>query len=557
MTAAIRHIQHLQRYRQIIRSLIRHGFGGLIDQLGLLPVLSLPHRLLRRTEAGPPLTAPEHLRLALEELGPIFIKLGQILSTRPDVMPPTYIRELSKLQDIVPPSPWQAVKARIETELGAPVEKLFASFEVEPLATASLAQVHGANLFGGEEVVVKVQRPAIEKLVEADLEILLDLAQLLQSRTPLGDLYDLPEIAEEFAYTLRNEMDFHREGHNADRFRRNFAGEPALYIPEVYWNYTSRRVLTLERIHGIKIDDIGALDAAEVDRHQVALNAARIIIKEVLEDGFFHADPHPGNFFVMDGAVIGAMDFGMVGHLSRRTREELIHLYIAAIGLDSTRIVDQLIRMGTAGRRVDRERLGRDLGRLLTKYYGLPLREIRARELVEEVTPIAFRHHLHLPSELWLLAKTLAMMEGVGLKLAPDFDIFEVSQPYIRRFVRQMASPRTWSRRLARSAHDWGELLAWLPQRAPQLLEQAQRGQLELVLNLKGMKWTTTRLDRIANRLAISILVAAFIISLAILAPLVAGSGQKMVFRLVMAGFLTAAGLGLVLLVSIWRAGRR
>jgi ubiquinone biosynthesis protein len=427
--------KHLKRYREIVQVLARHGFGNLIDQLELVPYLSLPRRLFRSVTPGPPLTAPERMRLAIEELGPTFIKFGQIMSTRPDLIPPPYIAQLVRLQDTVPPAPWEAVREQLELELDGSLDELFASFDVEPMAAASLAQVHQATLPGGEEVVVKVQRPDIEETIEVDLEILFDLARLIQERTPLGRIYDFVEIGEDFAFNLRNEMDYRREGHNADRFRRNFADEPALYIPKVYWDYTTQRVLTLERISGIKIGDIAALDAAGVDRSQVAKSAARIIIKEVLEDGFFHADPHPGNFFVMDEAVIGAMDFGMVGHLDQRDRANLARLYIVSVQLDTEGIIEQLIRMGAASRDVDRPGLQRDIGRLLNRYHGLPLKEIRAREVVEEVRPVAFRHRLRLPSRLWLLGKTLAMMEGVGLQLDPDFDIFVVSQPYVKASI--------------------------------------------------------------------------------------------------------------------------
>ena len=552
-----RHLKHLRRYREIARILIRHGFGGVVEQLGLLPLLSLPRRLLHRGPVGPPLSPPEHVRLAIEELGPTFIKLGQILSTRPDLIPPAYIHELAKLQDTVPPADWEGVKARVETELEGTLEELFASFDVEPLAAASLAQVHAATLPSGEDVVVKVQRPGIEKVISVDLEILFDLARLVQERTVLGELYDLPGIAEEFAFTLRAEMDYRREGRNADRFRRNFADEPALYIPQVYWDYTTGRVLVLERIRGIKIDDIEALDAAGVDCHQVTENAARVIIKEVFEDGFFHADPHPGNFFVMDGAVIGAMDFGMVGRVSPALRNDLVRLYVVAIGMDSEEIVEQLIRMGAASHHVDRAGLKRDMERLLNKYHGLPLQEIRALEVVEEIMPIAFRHHLRLPSDLWLLGKTLGMMEGVALKLAPGFNVFAFSEPYVRRFAWQMASPRLWGRRLLRGVGDWQELFTTLPRRAPRILDRLEQGELEFILSLKETDQAISRLDRIANRLAITILIAALTVSLALLMPLVAAEGRGFAFWLVVTGFAVAALLGFMLLLSMWRAGRR
>jgi ubiquinone biosynthesis protein len=545
------------RYREIVQVLAKHGFGNLIDQLELVPYLSLPRRLFRGAMAGPPLTAPERMRLAIEELGPTFIKFGQIISTRPDLIPPRYIAQLVKLQDTVPPDPWEAVREQLERGLDGSLDELFSSFEAEPVAAASLAQVHRAILPSGEEVVIKVQRPGIERTIEVDLEILFDLAHLIQERTPLGEIYDLVEIAEEFAFTLRNEMDYRREGHNADRFRRNFADETALYLPKVYWDYTTQRVLTLERISGIRIDDVASMDAAGVDRRQVAKNAARIIIKEVLEDGFFHADPHPGNFFVMDEAVIGAMDFGMVGYLDQRDRENLVRLYIVSVQLDTEGIVEQLIRMGAASRDVDRPGLQRDISRLLNRYHGLPLKEIRAREVIEAVMTVAFRYHLRLPSRLWLLGKTLAMMEGVGLQLDPDFDIFVVSQPYVRKFLWQTVSPQTWGKRLLKSGQDWGELLAELPRRVPRLVDQLEEGDLQLTLRIREIEALLVRLDRVGNRLAISVLLAAFIVSLALLMPSFLGGRPGWIFWLITLGFVAVSFLGLWLLLSIWRSGRR
>ncbi len=550
----IRGVRHLRRFQQIAQVLARHGFGELLDLLGAAPVSPLARVLRRRPVLGP----PQRLRMALEELGPTFIKLGQVLSTRPDLLPPAYVAELAKLQDTVPPAPWEPVRALLEAELGAPPEEVFATLSPEPIAAASLAQVHAATLPDGSEVVVKIQRPNVEETVNVDLDILADGARLLQTRTPLGELYDLPGIVEEFAATLRGELDFYREGHNADRFRANFADEPYLYIPKVYWEYTTRRVLVMERIRGIKIDDIAALDAAGYDRYRIGLHAARMVIKEVLEDGFFHADPHPGNFFVMPGEVIGAMDFGMVGYLSRRTRTDLVRLYIAMVQLDEEAVVDQLVRMGAVGGAVDRIGLQHDIGRFLRKYAGLPLKAIRARDVMEEAMPIAFRYHLRLPSELWLLGKTLAMMEGVGLKLVPDFDMFAVSRPYVQRFMREMASPRAWMPSLVRGMGDWVQLLDMLPRTGMQLLARAERGELEVSLRHQELGRALVYLDRLANRLALSILLAALIVGLALLVPAfhLAERGG-LITALVILGFALASVVGLWLILSILRSGRR
>ena len=557
LRSPIRSVRHLQRYREIAQVLIRHGLGELVDLLELRPYLTLPRRLLsrRRRQESPPLGVPKRLRMTLEELGPTFIKLGQALSTRPDLIPPAYVIELTKLQDTVPPEPWESVKELIESELEAPLEGFFTTFDPEPIAAASLAQVHAATLPDGVEVVVKAQRPGIEKTIRTDLEILQDLAKLLQNRTPLGEFYDLPEIAREFAATLRAELDFYREGHNADRFRANFADERYLYIPEVHWDFTTSRVLVLERISGIKVNNLDALEASGYDRHRIATHAARMVIKEVLEDGFFHADPHPGNFVVMPGEVIGAMDFGMVGHISRRTQNDLTRLYVAVVQMDEQDLVDQLVRMRVVGNDVDRARLRQDLSRLIHKYHGLPLEAIRAQDVMQDATPIAFRHHLRVPSELWLLGKTLAMMEGVGLKLDPDFDFVDFSRPYVRRFVWQMALPQNLGPTLLKGAAEWRDLVDILPQAGFQLLTQVTRGDLEVTLTHRDLDQALARLDRSASRISLSMLLAALIVGLALLIPAFGLAKQMgLATVLVIAGFTVASLLGLWLAFSIWRS---
>ncbi len=547
-----RTIRHLRRYREITAAFVRHGFGFLFDQLGpqwqsLRQVLRLP---IRRSVSTLPEDLAIHFRLALEELGPTFVKFGQILSTRPDLLPLAYIAELSKLQDAVPPEPWEAIRDLLTQELGREPEKVFATIDPQPMAAASLAQVHAATLPGGQEVVIKVQRPGITTMIDTDLEILSFLAVRAQA-TPLGKVYDFASIADEFAFTLRNELDYHREGRNADRFRENFAGEPHLYIPQVYWDFSTRRVLVLERIHGIKINDIPALEAAGYDRHQVALHSARIIIKETLEDGFFHADPHPGNYNVLPGEVIGAMDFGMVGYLRNRERLDLIRFYLFAVALDADGIVEQLVRIGAVGAEFDRIGLARDISRLLNRFYALPLKDIRASEVIEEIMPVAFRYHLRLPRELWLLGKTLTMMEGVGLLLDPEFDMFEVAQPFIKRLTLHLVMPNEgWGRAVLLDGANWGELFKRLPRVGSLMLERLERNEL-FQLNIKGADRIMGRLDRLATRLTLSVLVAALIIGLAMLVPLTAPG--SLIQWVIVIGFISAVGLVVWLFISILR----
>ncbi|MCI0527960.1 MAG: AarF/UbiB family protein, partial [Nitrospira sp.] len=324
-----RQTRHLRRYREIVGILARHGLGWLVVQLGLGDLIPFHRGLLGHTRRQEPYTQPEHIRIALEDLGTTFTKLGQILSTRPDLVPPDYITQFSKLQDNAPPVPYSQVAEVIQRELGAPPEEIFKSFDVQPRASASIGQVHMACLPNDTLVVVKVQRPGVEAQVEEDLEVLADLANLAAQRTTLGEYLDIEGWMEEFAFTLHNELDYTQEGQNADRFRRNFAGEPTLHVPRIYWEYTTQRVLTMEEIQGIKISDLTALEAAGLDRHHIAENSARIMLTMVFEHGFFHADPHPGNFFVLPGGGIGLIDYGMVGRLDTSLREALARLFLA------------------------------------------------------------------------------------------------------------------------------------------------------------------------------------------------------------------------------------
>jgi len=508
--------RHLRRYQEITSVFLKHGFGYVLDQLNIkgYPLWHL-FLIKPKTSNNHMEDLAVHFRLALEELGPTFIKFGQILSTRPDLLPSVFIAELSKLQDTVPPEPWEKIQEFLVKEFGYDLDEVFTDFDPIPLASASLGQVHAAKLKDNREVVVKVQRPDILPLINVDLEILASLATKAQ-KTELGKIYDFITIADDFAFILRNELNYLREGKNADRFRQSFAGETHLYIPKVFWEYTTKHVLVLERIRGIKINDISALYSAGYDCHKIALHSARIIIKEVLEDGFFHADPHPGNFFVMPDEVIGAMDFGMVGNLKEKDRLNLIRLYLVAVELDSEAIVDQLIKMGAANVQIDRVALERDIDRLLKKYYGLPLKDIRAREVIEEITPIAFRHHLHLPSDFWLLGKTLTMMEGVGLQLDPNFDIFEVSKPYVQRLMWHLLLPNhNTIRSLLLYGADLQEMIGRFPQVGNRLFEFISEDQYKPENHYKNDKFYKEILA--IEKLSQSILISCLIVSLSIL----------------------------------------
>lgn len=537
----------------------RHGFGAIIAELGLESTLSLPLRLLRRE---PPTvtrrSAAIHLRLALEELGPTFIKIGQIASTRPEILPRAYIDELSKLQDDVPPSPWEEVQPLIERELNAPIEEVFLAFDPIPLASASLAMVYVALLPDHTQVIVKIQRPNIEKVIETDLAIIRDVARQAAERIPSTRVYDPVGLSDEFAVALRAELDYEREGRNADRFRENFASEAYLFIPKVYWEHTTRCMIVQERIEGIKVVDIERLDAEGYDRDLIARHAARFMIKEVLEDGFFHADPHPGNIFILPGDIIGLMDFGTVGYLDDADRAKLIRLYAAIIRFDVEAIVEQLIHMRIAGPSVDEIGLQRDLRRLLRKYYGLPLKQIAVDQLLGEIQPIIYEHHLQIPSDYWLLMKTLVVMEGVGKKLAPDFDIFAVSRPYVSRFLIRLIMPTSWGPGLLRDLGGWFDLITGFPRQSRRILGQLERGDLELRVDVPAIYDSTRQMNRMTNRIILANLVGALTIGLALLIPSLDLTWPwNLPTWLIIIGFLLIVTLALWLIWSILRSNRR
>lgn len=549
--------RYLRRYRQIVEILADYGFGAVLAQMGLSDRLNIPRRWRRRDIPIDAMTNPRRLRRAMEDLGPTFIKFGQILSTRSDVMPPDYLEELSYLQDEVPPVSWDEARQVVETELGAPIEDLFAQVDPVPIASASLAQVHVARLIGGQEVVVKIQRPNIEKTVNLDLDIIYDLAQTAQQRISAASRFEVGNLAEEFASALRTEMDFQREAWNADRVRKNFEDERHLYVPKIYWDYSTKRMLVMERLKGIKIDDLEALKAAGYDPQRLSRYAADFALKEVLIDGFFHADPHPGNMLIMPGEVIGVMDFGTVGRLDNKDRANLARLFIAAVQLDAEAIVDQLQRMGVADYRVDRMGLERDLKRILTRYYGLPIYQIDAQEISKAVQPILYEYKLNIPTDYYLLMKTVIMMQGVGLKLDPDFDIFEASQPYIGKLFRSMWMPSAWGPDVVRLALDWKDFASILPRKTSRILDQVERGQLTVQAELPQLESTLNTIDRLINRIIFSVLVAALLVALALLLPRLDYAWPwGLVTWIIVMGFFVLLFLALRLAWSVFRSGR-
>ena len=498
------------RQRQIAEVLARYGLDYLANVVGLERLIAR-ERALRQREPRDTHTPPEDLRLALEELGPTFIKLGQLLSTRADLLPTEYRDELAKLQDAAPAVPTDVVKDTIEAELHASVEAAFASFHAEPLACASIGQAHLATLQDGTEVVVKVRRPNVVEEMDQDFEIIRNFAARASRHSKAAARYDLVGLADEFVQTLQAQLDYLQEARNAEHFAANFEGDPSVQIPRVFWDLTTSRVITLERIRGMKVTDSAALDQAGLDRHDLAQRAAQIVAKMVFEDGSFHADPHPGNFFIEPGGLVGIVDFGMVGTIDDPLREQLSRLLTGFLRQDPDRLTDAVLALGTSTEPVDRGRLREDLAGLLTQYYGRSIGEISLRSALGDVLGIVRRHGLGLPRDLALLLTVLLIAEGLVAVLDPDFRFAEALAPYARRQLLAQLTPASLRRRVEQFGTDLAELAVDFPGRLDRLLRSVESGGLEVRLRTDELEALLARAERVGNRVAASVLAAALI----------------------------------------------
>ncbi|MBM7502809.1 ABC1 kinase family protein [Agromyces aurantiacus] len=509
MSVGAAETRHTARYREIATVLRRHSFGFLA---GLVAGGRInPFRRNGSEPAGEAEASPEHVRRALEELGPTFIKFGQLLSTRPDLVPPAFADELAKLQDAAPPVPTEQIRAVIRRELGAEPEELFATFEDAPLASASIGQAHTATLHDGTPVVVKVRRPGAVAQVQEDLEILRNLAVRASRTWSIARDYDAPGIAEEFAQTLRAELDYLQEGRNAERFAADFDDDPDLVIPRVFWEYTTSRVLTLERMSGMNVGDSAALDAAGVDRKRIARKGADIVLKMTFEDRFFHADLHPGNLFIHADGTIALIDFGMVGVIGEELRGYLSGLFVSLVRSDADLLGASLVAMSPGSGGVDREALRDDLAVFLSRYRLHSLRETPFARMIAELFAILRIHRLRLPREMALLFKALLLIESLALKLDPEFRLGESLEPYAQRLARERLSAAALARRIARATADLGELALDMPGALRRLLDHAESGGVQVHLRAAELEPLMGRAERIGNRLVAGMITAALI----------------------------------------------
>ncbi len=553
-----RRLRQINRYRDIVTTFTRHGFGFLVEELGLHHMLPVPRRF-RKEESREPKPAGMRLRLAFEELGPTFIKFGQLLSTRPDVVPEDFIRELDKLQDRVESFTFQEAREIIENELSDSLENLFAWVEQEPVAAASIGQVHKARLKDGREVVIKVQRPGVTALVETDLEILSDIVSLAGQRFDFVTDYNLKEIVNEFSLSIRKELNYTMEARSAEKFSSIFQKDEDIYIPQVYWEYTTKRVITMERIEGVHLNDLKAIQEAGYDRQKIARRLTESFLEQVLIEGFFHGDPHPGNFLILPGEVIGFTDFGIAGQLTPELKDRFASLMLALIHQDVDRVVKNIMKIGLIPDDVNINRLKRDVMIVRDKYYHLPLKEISFGEAIEDFFDIAYRHKIQIPSELTLLGKTFLTLEGVVSTLDPEISVVEIAEPFGAKMTKEKMRPSNIWETITSSLLEYGEMMIELPGEVREFVRVLKRGKGRLEIQVPQLEATLKKLDRISNRLSFSIVLLAFSIIMTGLVIAASLQGQHVIFWQVPAvevGFGIAFVMFLWMLYSIFRSGR-
>ena len=555
---SLKAFRKIGRYRFVIATLVKYGFGNVIDRLRVEFLFKIGKRFVPRSGKRIVLkkTLAERLRLAMEELGPTFIKLGQILSLRPDIIPEDFAKEFRKLQDEVPPFPASEAKEIVQSNLKSPPDKLFESFSDAPLAAASIAQVHSAVTRNGERVAVKIQRPGIRNIIETDLAILHDLATLAENRVSVLEIYHPVRLVEEFSKNIRRELDFYREGRNVELFKKNFHGDGTVYIPRVYWEYTTASVLTIELIDGIKVSDKEKLEKAGFDLKAISVNGANLLLKQVFDHGFFHADPHPGNIFIIDNNVIVPLDYGLVGYVEEEMKERIGNAFLALANKDVGRLIRSFIDMGVIEHTEDLVDIRTDLQDFINNYYNVPLDQIELGKTLIELISIIRKYHMRIPADFAMMTKALITVEGLGRELYPDFEMMSIAQPFIRRLLTKKFDPKKNIENLLEAGYDFNKLFRVMPSELASIVSKLNRGMITMKMEHKGAEKYISELDRSGNRLALSVVIAAILIGSSLIVNLRVGPfifGFP-VFSFV--GFIFSGILGLWLVIAIMRSGR-
>lgn len=550
--------RNLNRYRQILGVFIKYGFGDLVDTLKIDEYIEIGLSMIQRhrRERVEKSSRAERIRMALEELGPTYIKLGQILSTRPDLIQIDLVRELAKLQDEVPPFSFEQVQKIVEKELKSPLNEVYSSFEATPLASASIGQVHRATLADGEVVAVKVQRPGIHKIIEVDLEIMLHLATLAERHIEELAFHQPVKIVEEFAKTLEKELDYTIEAINLERVAQQFLNNPTVYIPKVYRDTTTTRVLTTEYVRGIKISQVDRIDAEGYDRKLITSRGAFICLSQIFDHGFFHADPHPGNIFVLPDNVICLLDFGMVGTIDLNTREDFVELVDSVVHRDEGRAAKYLLKITSWEEKPDMRRFEKDVADFIGQHLFKPLKDIKLGKLMHEILELSAQYRLRIFPDIFLMMKALSAVETIAGSLNPDFDMVKEAAPFIRRIKLARLSPKRIHKDILQLASRLHTFLQEFPEDLLEIMRLVKRNKLVMGHEIQGFERMLNTHDQISNRLSFSIIIAALIIGSALIVisntpPLFYG-----ISLIGIIGFLAAAVMGVWLLVAILKKGR-
>ncbi len=554
-------MRDLPRLHEISSILIRHGLGDLVRRLGIGTLLERAGQVLHWGEAGtgPALEPPQRIRLALEELGPTFVKLGQVLATRVDVFPPQWIAEFEKLHSEVPPVPFEALLPELEKALGRSPFDVFRDLETRACASASIAQVHRARLQDGTPVVLKVRRPGIRQKVEADLRILTYLAGLIEAELSEARRYQPVQIAAQFVRSMERELDLSVEARNMERFAKNFARHPYVVIPRVYWEWTSETLNVQERIEGVPATQLAAVEAAGLDKRVLAARGAEAVLRMILIDGFFHADPHPGNVFYLPGNRIVIIDCGMVGRLTPPRRNQVVDLLAGLARMDEEPMLEVLLDWA-GDAYVDEAKLAADINELVFNYEDMPLKDIRIGAVLRQFAGIIRDHSIVMPADLALMFKALITLEGLGRQYDPDFHIVDHLTPLLRRALAQRLRPAELLRRDRHSLADFVTVMGSVPRDLARLIREARRGKTRVDLDLKRLDDFGQQLDRTLDRVTMGIMTASLVIGSSIVMTVTSGPrvlGLPLFTVLGVLGYVIAFFNSVWIIVGIWRSGRR
>ncbi|MCO5170164.1 MAG: AarF/UbiB family protein [Planctomycetes bacterium] len=553
-------IRSLQRFPQILGVLFKYGFGDVVARIGLDSILhDLKRRLFPTSDPRfEQLTSEERVRLMLEELGPTFIKLGQVLATRPDLIPMPLVLELRKLQDKVKPFDTAGIRAHVEALYGRPLDTIFKEFDAQPLAAASIAQVHRATLLDGREVVLKVQRPNLERIIETDLSILSWLAETAEERIPEIRRYRPRAIVAEFEKSIVKEIDFTIEAYHIKRFAKNFQGDPTVYVPAVMEDLTTPQVLCEEFIRGTKLNDPAIHQRADIDLPALARNGVRFILEQALVHGFFHADPHPGNLFVLDGNRICPIDYGMMGSLDQERIDELLTFLVGVLTRDTDKLIRLFHRQALIDEHVNVRALKQDIDDLIARFESVELAKLDIGKYLQSVFEVIVRHEVQLPADLLLVGKALATIEGVGRDIHPQLNTLEEIRPVILKiYLRRLADPAYHTRAPRRVMDDLGHLLETGPADLRLVLRRLRDGELTLRHDVRGYEDAARDQAQALNRLALALVTCTLIGAAALLLARtgVTIGGAPLEALLGLVALALGVLYGLVLFVGFVRSG--